>query len=233
MSETEAIAEDTDGANIRQTGEDRAMSIAAMLEEEIVLGRLQPKERLIETDLAARFEVKRHIVRQAIAELERLGLVDRFRNRGAIVKLYRADEVEDINAVRELLEAHAASIIQMPLPCKDLAVLGAIQTTHEAAIAADDHHGVFRANLVFHRRLFSHCGNKALVEAINAHAQKSHAYRSILTTDFGYLNWAADAHRNMIDALRHGQVNRLVTLCREHLAPAKNKYIETWKSRYE
>ncbi|MCP3055496.1 GntR family transcriptional regulator, partial [Aurantimonas sp. LRZ36] len=67
------------------------MEIAAALEEEIVFGRLHPRERLIEEELASRFEAKRHIVRQALVELERLGLVERVRNRGAVVRLYSAE----------------------------------------------------------------------------------------------------------------------------------------------
>src|SRR3546814_9723107 len=61
---------------------------------EIVLGWLQPRERLIEEDLAARFEVKRHIVREAIFELERIGLVERIPHKGAVVRMLQATEVE-------------------------------------------------------------------------------------------------------------------------------------------
>ncbi|HDZ74317.1 MAG TPA: GntR family transcriptional regulator [Aurantimonas coralicida] len=216
----------------RLNGEDISMEIAAALEEEIVFGRLHPRERLIEEELASRFEAKRHIVRQALVELERLGLVERVRNRGAVVRLYSAEEVEDINAVRELLEAHAASLIPLPLSSGAIAVLAAIQERHARAIQESDRRGVFRTNIEFHKILFAHCGNAALIEAINSFAQKSHAYRSIFVNDAGYLHWAADAHLAMIDALKRGDRDELVSLCRSHLAPAKNRYIEMFRSRF-
>src|ERR1043165_9801722 len=51
--------------------------IVQRLEEEIALGLLSPRERLVEDDLLARFNVKRHVVRQALAELELMGMVIR------------------------------------------------------------------------------------------------------------------------------------------------------------
>ena len=57
-----------------------------ILEEEIVLGFLHPRERLVEDELLARFGLKRHVVRQVLIELEQMGLVERKRNVGALVK---------------------------------------------------------------------------------------------------------------------------------------------------
>ena len=211
---------------------ERHSAVTSTLEEDIVFGRLHPRERLIEEELAKRFAVNRHIVRQALVELEHLGLVERVRNRGAVVKLYEAQEVEDINAVRELLEGHAASLIRLPLTEEALARLRALQQRHAQAVELGDRREVFRANIDFHRALFSHCGNPALIETINSFGQKSHAYRSIFVNDRDYLRWAADAHLQMIDAIETCESDRLVRLCREHLAPAKNHYIATWRSRF-
>src|SRR5690242_12134860 len=81
-----------DGAE-RQASAARARQVAQALEEDIVLGWLQPRERLIEEDLATRFEVKRHVVREAIAELERMGLVERVQNKGAAVRMLSPTDV--------------------------------------------------------------------------------------------------------------------------------------------
>jgi DNA-binding GntR family transcriptional regulator len=221
------------GGRAGASSEELASTVAAMLEEEIVLGRLHPRERMIEEDLARRFAVKRHIVRQALLELEHLGLVERVRNRGSVVKLYEAREVEEINAVRELLEGHAASLIPLPLPGAALAELRELQRAHAEAVEAGDGRRVFRANIAFHKALFAHCGNGALIETIALFGQKSHAYRSIFVNDIVYLRWAAAAHFEMIAAIEAADRDRLVQLCIEHLAPAKNYYIATWRSRFE
>lgn len=211
---------------------DAPMELAVRLEEDIVFGRRHPRERLIEEDLAKEFSVKRHVVRQALVELEHLGLVERIRNRGAVVRLYSAQEAEDINAVRELLEGHAASLIPLPLPEAALSELRELQSRHAAAVEAMDRREVFRTNIGFHRALFSHCGNPSLIEAIETYGQKSHAYRSIFVNDQEYLRWAASAHLQMIRAIEGRDREELIRLCVEHLAPAKDRYIASMRSRF-
>jgi DNA-binding GntR family transcriptional regulator len=60
-------------------------SVSDELEEQIVLGVLHPRERLVEDDLCERFNLKRHVARQVLAEVERRGLVERRKNVGALV----------------------------------------------------------------------------------------------------------------------------------------------------
>ena len=216
----------------RLSGDELVRDVTTRLEEGIVFGRLHPRERLMEEELAHRFGAKRHVIRQALQELERLGLVERVRNRGAVVKLYEAQEVEDIHAVRVLLEGQAASLIPLPLPEEALARLRVLQRLHADATEQGERREVFRANIEFHQALFSHCGNRALIEAITLFGQKSHAYRSIFVNDRDYLRWAAADHLSMIEAVEKGDRDRLVELCRAHLAPAKDHYIATWRSRF-
>jgi DNA-binding transcriptional regulator YhcF (GntR family) len=90
---------------------DRIILIVQRLEEDIGLGRLRPRERLVEEELALRFGAKRHEVRQALAELDGMGIIVRRRNKGASVRDFSLQEVENIYAVRELLEGNAAEII--------------------------------------------------------------------------------------------------------------------------
>src|ERR1700754_4246523 len=86
----------------------RVTDIVRALEEEIALGRLGPRERLVEEELAERFDVKRHIARQALADLETMGIVVRQPHRGATVRDYGVAEIEQLYMVRALVEGTAA-----------------------------------------------------------------------------------------------------------------------------
>ena len=66
------------------------------LEEDIIFGRLAPGTRLVEDALLARFPVSRHIIRQALYQLEKLGIVTRERNKGAMVRQLSPEEVRQI-----------------------------------------------------------------------------------------------------------------------------------------
>ena len=61
--------------------------IANQIEADIAFGRLPPGSRLpIETELAARFEVNRHTVRRALADLSARGLIRATQGRGTFVE---------------------------------------------------------------------------------------------------------------------------------------------------
>src|SRR5580692_8486223 len=138
--------------------------IATRLEEEIVLGRRHPRERLIEQDLCQQFNTHRADVRLAFFELEKKGIIQRVPNRGAMVRDLTPAEVTAIYAVREELEVMAVRILPFPVADGDLTRLDALQKQHSAAIDAGDMLGMFYANLHFHQALYGLCRNACLID---------------------------------------------------------------------
>ena len=57
--------------------DDKVLSVVRSLQQDIVFGRLKPRERLLEEEMSARFAVGRHVVRAVLEELDRAGLVVR------------------------------------------------------------------------------------------------------------------------------------------------------------
>lgn len=206
--------------------------IMESLEEDIVFGRRRPRERLIEEDLVERYGAKKHVVREALAELERIGLVERKRNKGAMVRDYPVEDARQIFEVRTLLEAEAARLIPLP-PSKDVLVaLRQIQAEHSMAVDNGDTAKAFRVNIRFHQTLFQACGNPYLVEAINGFAFKSHAIRSYSAGNPALLRNARDDHLRMIDAMVRGERDRLVRLCTDHLKPPLEAYINAYEQMF-
>src|SRR5215469_4075519 len=115
-----------------------ADKIATRLEEDIVLGRRHPRERLVEQDLCDRFNTHRADVRLALFELEKKGIVQRIPNRGAIVRDLTPREVMDIYAVREELEVMAARILPFPVGATELAKLDHLHHAHPMPLHHDD-----------------------------------------------------------------------------------------------
>ncbi len=206
--------------------------IVRRLEEEIVLGRLRPRERLVEEELAKRFDAKRHVIRAALAELETLGIVVRQPNRGAAVRDFTAEEVEQIYDVRLVLERHAAQIIPLPADPSLLAELKAIQARHGKAVDERDLCSVFRANLEFHRVLFGACGNPYLAEQINQLAARAHAIRFHAITDDALLDRARREHGRMIECLERAEREKLVEIVGEHIKPSKDAYLRLAGTRW-
>lgn len=201
------------------------LAIAA-IEEDIVLAKLNPKQRITEDELLERFGLKRHVVREVLATLERMGLVERRRNVGALVRSFTPREVKELYALRELLEGEAARRMPLPVEAGALARLVDLQRAHDRAVERRNPREVFRANLAFHRAFFSLTDNDVLERAIAEYARQTHAIRFGTLASPDYREQARKEHWEMIGALEKKDRARLVTLCREHLRPARDAYLE-------
>ena len=229
------------GAKVRQSRETArvparapaaAVLIARSIEEDIVLGRRQPRERLVEQDLSDLFHTHRGDVRLALFELEKKGLVERIPNRGAMVRGLTPSEVKEIYAVREEVEVMAVRIIPFPVSTADIARLEELQRQHAKAIANCEMLTVFYSNLRFHQALFGLCGNACLIETIDLLAQKVYGIRSYANAFPEQLDRARRDHLDMIKALRDSQREELIALTRRHLKPSPQAYIQAYERRF-
>ena len=198
--------------------------LIARISEDILFGRLLPRERLIEDDLIAGTGSTRHAVRAALQALARDGLVVHHPNRGAQVRSFSPAEVEEITAVREILHAAAAQAVPMPPPEALLEALSEIEAAHAAAVERADLAAIHAENDRFHETLFAACGNRHLAATIHDHARLSLAFRCHAMADPALARQARDEHRAMIQALRVGDREGFVMLCREHTSFAKRAY---------
>lgn len=201
--------------------------VVQIIEEEIVLGVLHPRERLVEDELLSRFEIKRHVVRKILEELEMMGLVERRRNVGAIIKAYSAEEVEYLYSFRELLEVQAAKMITFPIPSDQLEALISIQERYDNAVENGDLRKIFRLNVLFHQSFFGLCSNPFLVSSIIDHAQRAHSIRASTMSSSDLIQQARQEHWLIIDTLKNGDREKLIELCRSHLTPSKEAYIRS------
>ena len=203
------------------------------LRDDIVFGRLHPRERLVEADLVTRFDSHRAAVREALVALEQAGLVDRQRNKGASVLDLKPERVEQLYAVRLLLETTAVATMPLPLDPVAMEVLVAIQRDHQQAVAGDDLRRVFEHNNRFHRHLYEQCGNPVLVELIEQCATRALTVRFHPYMDHSFLERVCEDHWAMIEACGRGDRAKLTILVRDHLPLAKNRYLHTYDDLLE
>jgi len=199
--------------------------VVRALEFDILFGNLRPRERLIEDALMQRFATKRHTVRQALVELERMGIVTRTPNRGAAVRDFTAEEVEEIGEVRAALHRRAAQRMPLPASASLIAELEALQRRHDKAVAARDPRSIDAANEAFHEALFGACGNQHLAQAIYHYFLLTRATRLYPLVDRSLLLRLRDEHWAMIEALRVGDRRALARLVVDHIQHAKKTYL--------
>lgn len=203
-----------------------AEAAIAAIEEDIVLAKLHPRQRITEDELLERFGLKRHVVREVLATLERMGLVERRRNVGALVKGFTPREVKELYALRALLEGEAARRMPLPPEPAALARLVGLQHAHDRAVERRNPREVFRANLAFHREFFALTGDDVLERAIAEYARQTHAIRFGTLASADYRERARREHWEMIRALEAKDRAKLVALCKSHLVPAREAWLE-------
>jgi DNA-binding GntR family transcriptional regulator len=202
------------------------LRIVRALEEDIIFGRLAPGTRLTEDSLLSRFPVTRHFVRQALVQLEQMGIVVRERNKGATVRSLTAEEVRQIYEVRELVQRQAALWIPLPAPDRLIEQLMAIHEEHGRHIESGYLRGVHETNDRFHLTLFGACGNKYLVQTIELYMRFSLPVRANSMSDRASLDVSHNQHRLMIEMLKGRDNWVLAQLCVDHLQPSKRRYID-------
>ena len=198
------------------------------LETQIIFGFLLPRQRLYEDEFIYRYDTKRHVIRAALEELERRGIVERVPNRGATVKLYSREEVEALYVVRAILHEAAARRIRLPADLLWLDTLRRAQETHGEAIVKKDLETVFKSNMAFHRKLFEGTGNKYLVEAIEQSNARTHGIRSHGLGVERFLRQAEQEHRAMIRSIEQEDLETLASQCVDHMEPARRFYEEKY-----
>lgn len=190
-----------------------------------MLGLFHPKQRLVEDELMDQFGVRRHAIRSALAQLVHMGLVEHRKNVGALVRSFELDEVMDLYEMREMLEGEAMVRMRLPASDADVSRLDALQRLHDEAVITGDPRAIFRANMAFHRALFSLCPNKVLVDSIQYFATQTHSIRSSSARSPQAQTRSREEHTAIVQALKAGDRETLVRLCKQHILPARDEYL--------
>ncbi|WP_145943404.1 GntR family transcriptional regulator [Corynebacterium glyciniphilum] len=206
--------------------EGKTSELKTTIEEEILLGRLFPRERLVEDELMERFNAKRHIVRSTLDQLASEGMVEKRKNVGALVRSYSEKDVVELYELRDLLETSAVGKINFPVSTEELASLEQAQQKHDNAIEARNVLAVIRANAEFHDKIFALQDNVTLSKAIERYSGMTYVIRSAAFSSQSSLRRSQTEHHAMIEAIKNADHKKLVDICRQHLLPSRDAYLE-------
>lgn len=94
--------------------------IAEQITEEIITGKLQPGDKLVETNYAEEFGTSRAPIREAFYLLTIDGLVERIPRKGSVVKGYSEQDKIDLLEIRMFLETLALDRIATVGPSENI-----------------------------------------------------------------------------------------------------------------
>ena len=155
-------------------------TIYHVLRDDISYGMLSPGERLIEKDLAERFKASRSPIREAVRQLESEGLIEFERNKGITVSKLSVKQIDEIFALRSLLEGYAARLTAERAAKNDVTYLRDLQEKLKAAAKAHDSKSWLQNNTLFHDFFCEHAGNRTLALILDVLRRRIYRYRFII-----------------------------------------------------
>lgn len=196
-----------------------ATRVADELRRAIFSGHFAPGSQLLEAHLAKELQVSQTTVREALVQLDHVGLVERFPNKGTYVTKLTDAEVRDRLALRRLLEGFAWSEAAKRMTPEDFKELEEQLNKIEEASRADDFPADADFELEFHKRIWEKSGNPTLCEMLEKLSPPLFAYMTIRRRERGQtLQGARSRHEAVIKALKRGDPDQLAGILDEHLS---------------
>ena len=201
-------------------------TVYEQIRADILSLRLAPGAEMREAELAARFEVSKSPVRDALMRLERENLVITLPRQGYRVAPVSLSDVQDMFHLRIALERACMERIVRQASDEQLASLEPFRRFERDDWAA----GFIEYNRAFHRKLAEIAGNPRMRDQLNNLIDQME--RAVLmsvnraTQGSGDTSGLVEEHSRLIDALQQRQGKRAERQAEQHIAAAGKRVTE-------
>jgi DNA-binding GntR family transcriptional regulator len=185
----------------------------------ILDGRYPPGARIVETQVARELGTSQAPVREALRDLEALGVVETTAFRGARVRRPSAAELLEAFVIRAELESLAARLAIPRLTEDDVKQLAEYVRMMQRAALAGDTYAEATADAAFHGRVVALAGNETLGRVWRTLEPFSRTYITIVAPGADGLA-IADEHVPVLDALKRRDADLAVAVLHRHFANA-------------
>lgn len=199
------------------------------IRQAIIDGTFSPGERLMEIQLADEMGVSRTPVREAIRKLELEGFVVMIPRRGTYVADISIKDITEIYEIRSCLDELAAGLAAERITVEELSVLNNYLMEIRQHVANDDIEKIIEVDTAFHDVLYTASRNGRLVSIINNLREQLTIIRGRSMSHPGRLIETMDEHRNLVDAIAAGDVERAKHAARVHIENAEHTLMMSLK----
>lgn len=201
--------------------------VKGRLLQAILDGRYPPGARIVETRVAKEFGTSQAPVREALRDLEALGVVETAPFKGARVRQPSTEELLEAFDVRAILEGHGAVLALEKMGDKELEQLMELTGEMQRAAEAGDPYREAMADTEFHRLIMRRSGNATLERVWSTLEPFLRTYITIVSPGVDR-QAVADRHLPIIDALRRQDPDLVEEAFRVHFEAAARALAEVW-----
>ncbi|MEU8225271.1 GntR family transcriptional regulator [Kribbella sp. NPDC048915] len=192
-------------------------SVANALRAAVISGELKPGEVYSAPMLGARFGVSATPVREAMLDLVREGLVISLRNKGFKVTEVSDEDLDNLAALRQLIEPPTIRAVAPVIPAADHPRLRQLAEDIVVAAEAGDLIAYIEADRVFHVTLLAYSGNSKLVDVVSDLRSQTRLLGLTPLVESGRLVPSATEHHELLDLVEAGDAKGAEQLMRRHI----------------
>jgi DNA-binding GntR family transcriptional regulator len=196
----------------------------------VISGELKPGEVYSAPTLGARFGVSATPVREAMLDLVREGLVISLRNKGFRVTEVSDEDLDNVAAVRQLIEPPTIRDVVPVIPAADYPRLRRLAEDIVVAAQAGDLIAYIEADRVFHVTLLAYSGNQKLVDVVSDLRSQTRLLGLTPLVESGRLLPSATEHHELMDMVEAGDGEGAEQLMRQHIGHVRGLWARSQSS---
>jgi DNA-binding GntR family transcriptional regulator len=219
----------SDSAITRQS---LASAVADKLRDQIIRGEIPEGSQLRQDAIAVQYQVSRIPVREALRQLDAEGLIAIVPNRGAVVPALSPEDVEELFAIRALLEPEVLGRSIPHLTEEDFSQAEAILRRYVSELSREDHVSAWgRSNWEFHSTLYSRANQArfmAIIRNVNNSGERYTRLQLYLTHGIKRAN---KEHHQILKLCRERDAAAACKMLRQHIQYAGQSLKEALQER--
>jgi len=187
------------------------------LRTDILSGRFEPGDRLLEIQLADQYDCGRASIRSALVALTSEGLVEREANRGAVVRRISVEEVIQITEARSALESLIASQAALRSSAVEHEELRDIISRMRKAVSGEGADEYSDLNALLHQRLREVSGHEVAAQLVNNLRNRAAHHQYRLAVMPGRSAQSLEQHAAIVEAVVSGDGDAAAGAMKAHL----------------
>lgn len=203
-----------EGRRAATAGGSNYVRCVGAIRDMVLAGRLLPGQKVNQAELAARLEVSRVPVREALATLHAEGILNHKPNTGYTVARFSRDDLGELYLMRQLLETELIRSIDLTtVDVGEMETLNAQMKDPSLAVSGEVYQ---QLNRRFHFTLFD-CSPLELIRAeVGRLWSMSSFYHALYLFESETWEHLDDDHDGIVKAVRAADVDRLIRACDDH-----------------
>ena len=192
-------------------------SIAGVIRARILKGEYKIGEKIKETHVAEELSVSRTPIRKAFKQLEEEGLIEYVPNKGCFAKGFTRQDIEDVYAVRTVLEELTVEWAVKRITDDDVRAMAEKCEEMQGYVDQADSARVLATNKDFHEIIYHATGSRFMSQVLRSYKEYIEQTTRPIFYEPKFLQQIVDEHRAIVAAFEKRDKEAAVATMSEHM----------------